>query len=170
MALSVGLGFVNEYWAEKAAEALHSQSRHQTVVVRDGRRSLTDVVDLVPGHVVDLKLGDLVPADIRLLHVTGMEADEAILTGESAPVEKPPRRSRRMHHWQNSPVVIAAGRGVQQPGSRVARRMSRCKVLVKRLVCIEDLGDVDVLFTDKTGTLTLGRIDYASHSHRWQQP
>jgi magnesium-transporting ATPase (P-type) len=38
--------------------------------------------------------------------------------------------------------------------------MSRCKVLVKRLVCIEDLGDVDVLFTDKTGTLTLGRIDY----------
>jgi len=41
-----------------------------------------------------------------------------------------------------------------------SRRMSRLKVLVKRLVCIEDLGDVDVLFTDKTGTLTLGRIDY----------
>ena len=38
--------------------------------------------------------------------------------------------------------------------------MSRRKVLVKRLVCIEDLGDVDVLFTDKTGTLTMGRIDY----------
>ena len=41
-----------------------------------------------------------------------------------------------------------------------SRRMSRRKVLVKRLVCIEDLGNVDVLFTDKTGTLTLGRIDY----------
>lgn len=41
-----------------------------------------------------------------------------------------------------------------------SRRMSRRKVLVKRLVCIEDLGDVDVLFTDKTGTLTRGRIDY----------
>src|SRR5665213_1531309 len=41
-----------------------------------------------------------------------------------------------------------------------SRRMSHRKVLVKRLVCIEDLGNVDVLFTDKTGTLTLGRIDY----------
>ncbi|MDQ1635971.1 MAG: P-type Mg2+ transporter, partial [Frankiaceae bacterium] len=41
-----------------------------------------------------------------------------------------------------------------------SRRMSRVKVLVKRLVCIEDLGDVDVLFTDKTGTLTEGRIDF----------
>ena len=41
-----------------------------------------------------------------------------------------------------------------------SRRMSRRKVLVKRLVCIEDLGDVDVLFTDKTGTLTAGRIDF----------
>jgi Mg2+-importing ATPase len=42
-----------------------------------------------------------------------------------------------------------------------SRRMSRHKVLVKRLVCIDDLGNVDVLFTDKTGTLTAGLIDYA---------
>ena len=41
-----------------------------------------------------------------------------------------------------------------------SRRMSRRKVLVKRLVCIEDLGNVDVLFTDKTGTLTAGRIEF----------
>src|SRR3989442_5253664 len=41
-----------------------------------------------------------------------------------------------------------------------SRRMSRRKVLVKRLVCIEDLGDVEVLFTDKTGRLTQGRIHY----------
>ena len=43
-----------------------------------------------------------------------------------------------------------------------SRRMSRRKVLVKRLVCIEDLGNVDVLFTDKTGTLTEGRIDFSA--------
>jgi Mg2+-importing ATPase len=42
-----------------------------------------------------------------------------------------------------------------------SRRMSKRKVLVKRLVCIEDLGNVDVLFTDKTGTLTAGRIDFS---------
>ena len=43
---------------------------------------------------------------------------------------------------------------------RRARLGRKTKVLVKRLVCIEDLGNVDVLFTDKTGTLTTGRIDY----------
>jgi len=42
-----------------------------------------------------------------------------------------------------------------------SRRLAEKKVLVKRLVCIEDLGDIDLLFTDKTGTLTAGRIDYA---------
>ncbi len=45
-----------------------------------------------------------------------------------------------------------------------SRRMGRRKVLVKRLVCIEDLGNVDVLFTDKTGTLTVGRIDSCERS------
>ena len=47
-----------------------------------------------------------------------------------------------------------------------SRRMSRRKVLVKRLVCIEDLGNVDVLFTDKTGTLTAGRIDFTARRPR----
>jgi len=52
------------------------------------------------------------------------------------------------------PAVVSSGLAA---GSR---RMSRRKVLVKRLICIEDLGNVDVLFTDKTGTLTAGHIDY----------
>ena len=65
--LSVALGFVNEYRAEKAAEALHSEIHHRTVVVRDGRPATVDVTALVPGDVVELKLGDVVPADIRLL-------------------------------------------------------------------------------------------------------
>lgn len=88
VALSVGLGFVNEYRAEKAAEALHDQIRHETTVVRDGRAAAVDVTDLVPGDIVDLHLGDIVPADVRLLEVTGLACDESVLTGESLPVDK----------------------------------------------------------------------------------
>ena len=86
--LSVALGIVNEYRAEKAAEALHSEIHHYTLVVRDGRPTTVDVTALVPGDVVELKLGEVVPADIRLLQVTGLECDESVLTGESLPVDK----------------------------------------------------------------------------------
>jgi P-type Mg2+ transporter len=250
VALSIGLGFVNEYRAEKAAEALHNEIHHEAVVLRDGKPSAVDVIDLVPGDVVELRLGDIVPADIRLLDVTGLGCDESVLTGESLPVDK------------NSDVVpagtvlaeltgcalmgtvvnagsargvvvstgartefgkIAAGLSTHQLDTEFqvglrkfsmllvyvagalttsifvlnvvlhkpimdallfslaiavgitpqllpavvssslaagSRRMNKRKVLVKRLVCIEDLGNVDMLFTDKTGTLTAGRIDY----------
>ena len=250
LALSVGLGFGNEYRAEKAADALHSQIRHETVVVRNGRAGRVDVVDLVPGDIVDLALGDLVPADIRLLTTTGLGCDEGVLTGESSPVNKAigevPQGTALaeltgcalmgtvVHAGSGRGVVVATGADTEfgkiaagldthqldtqfQVGLRRfsmllvyvagtltttifvlnvllhkpildallfslaiavgitpqllpavvssslaagSRRMSRRKVLVKRLVCIEDLGDVDVLFTDKTGTLTLGHIDY----------
>ena len=87
---SVGLGFVNEYKAEKAAEALHSSIRHRCVVLRDGHPRTTDVTELVPGDVVDLQLGQVVPADLRLLATAGLECDESVLTGESLPAEKTP--------------------------------------------------------------------------------
>ncbi|MFJ1938213.1 magnesium-translocating P-type ATPase [Kitasatospora sp. NPDC088160] len=250
VAVSVGLGFVNEYRAEKAAEALHSQIRHTTVAVRDGRAVSVDVTALVPGDLVELHLGDIVPADLRLLEVTGLECDESLLTGESLPVDKgtaavpagTPLAELSGCALMGTVVrtggargvvvstgartefgKIAAGLGTHQLDTEFqvglrrfslllvyvagalttsifvinvalhkpiidallfslaiavgitpqllpavvstslaagSRRMSRRKVLVKRLVCIEDLGDVDVLFTDKTGTLTLGRIDY----------
>ena len=55
VALSVGLGFVNEYRAEKAAEALHAQIRHEAPVIRDGRPVEVDVTALVPGDMVELQ-------------------------------------------------------------------------------------------------------------------
>jgi Mg2+-importing ATPase len=250
IAVSVGLGFVNEYRAEKAADALHSQIHHTALVHRDGGRVTLDVTALVPGDVVDLRLGDIVPADVRLVEVSGLECDESILTGESLPVAKDvdvvalgtplaelsgcALMGTVVHGGSGVGIVVATGTHTQfgaiatglsthqldtgfQIGLRKfslllvyvataltvtifginvvlhrpildallfslaiavgitpqllpavvstslaagSARMSRRKVLVKRLVCIEDLGDVDVLFTDKTGTLTLGRIDY----------
>ncbi|MCU1574009.1 MAG: Mg(2+) transport ATPase, P-type, partial [Micrococcaceae bacterium] len=88
--VSVGLGFTNEFRAERAAEALHSRVRHTVVVLRDGNAREIDVVDLVPGDVVRLGLGAIIPADIRLLTGEELLCDDSILTGESLPVEKTP--------------------------------------------------------------------------------
>lgn len=247
----MGLGFANEYRAERTAASLHAQVSHDAVVVRHGDVVRVDVTDLVPGDVVLLTLGEVVPADLRLVTVAGLECDESVLSGESQPVEKtaePVSASASLaeltgcalmgtvvHAGGARGVVVATGSrtelGAVATGLRThqsdtefqlglrrfslllvrvagalttvilvvnvllhrplleallfslaiavgitpqllpavvstslaagSRQMGRRKVLVKRLVCIEDLGDVDLLFTDKTGTLTAGRIDFA---------
>jgi Mg2+-importing ATPase len=250
--VSVGLGFTNEFRAERAAEALHDQVRHQVVVMRDGTARKVDVVEVVPGDVVHLSLGAIVPADIRLLSCNDLLCDEGILTGESLPVTKDPAPTgvdagvgdltscvlmgTIIQSGSCTGVVVATGGraefgrialglGERQPQTdfqlglsrfsllllQVAialttlifvanlllhrpliesllfslaiavgitpqllpavvstslatgtRALARRKVLVKRLVCIEDLGDMDVLVTDKTGTLTEGHISFTS--------
>ena len=248
LVVSIGLGFVNEYRAERASAELHSRVRHTAMVRRDGHTTRLDVNALVPGDVIELSLGELVPADVRLMKVNGLECNESILTGESAAAEKsdlPVAGDTTLADASDlafmgtvvsagaaTAVVyatglraqfgqIAAGLGERQPETdfqiglrrfsylllQVAliltvlilvtnlllhrpvieavlfslaiavgitpqllpavvstslatgsRRLAKCKVLVKRLVCIEDLGDIDVLITDKTGTLTDGRV------------
>ncbi|GAP55604.1 calcium-transporting ATPase type 2C member 2, partial [Arthrobacter sp. Hiyo6] len=88
--VSVGLGFTNEFRAERAAEALHSRVTHRAVAVRDGMPQEVDVTALVPGDVVHLGLGAIIPADIRLLTSKDLLCDESILTGESMPAGKDP--------------------------------------------------------------------------------
>ena len=83
MAMSIGLSFFNEYRSEKAVEALHSQIRHLAFVDRDGEPAEVVVTEIVPGDIVHLRVGDVVPADLRLLDVHGLECDESVLTGES---------------------------------------------------------------------------------------
>jgi Mg2+-importing ATPase len=248
LAVSVGLGFANEYRAERATAAMHARIRHSAVARRDGQFTKVDVTDLVTGDIVRLQLGEVVPADIRLIDVNGLECNESILTGESVATEKsaqPAAASSTATDAGNLAFMgtvvsageatgvvyatganaefgrIAAGLSERQPETsfqrglrhfsylllRVAltltvviivtnlllrrplidsalfglaiavgitpqllpavvstslaagsRRLARLKVLVKRLVCIEDLGDVDILVTDKTGTLTDGRL------------
>jgi P-type Mg2+ transporter len=63
--LSVGLGVINEYRAARAADLLHDEVRRQATAWRDGSPVRIDVAGLVPGDVVDLRLGDIVPADLR---------------------------------------------------------------------------------------------------------
>jgi P-type Mg2+ transporter len=245
---SIALGFINEYRAERATAALHSSVHHTARVRRDGKFIEVEVADLVIGDVISLALGEAVPADVRLIGVTGLECNESILSGESTPAEKWPNEVTHAGALTDSTNLafmgtivsagggvgvvyatgvraefgrIAAGLGERHPetGFQVglrrfsylllwvaltltafilivnvllgrpliqsmlfalaiavgitpqllpavvstslatgSRRLAKLKVLVKRLVCIEDLGDVDVLFTDKTGTLTEGHI------------
>lgn len=86
--LAVLLGFVQEYRAERALEALSRMAAPTAAVLRDGQEVVIPASKLVPGDVVLLRTGDRVPADLRLLETINLQCDEAALTGESVPVEK----------------------------------------------------------------------------------
>ena len=85
---AVLLGFIQEYKAEKAIEALRDMAAPQARVRRDGVDQLINATDIVPGDILLLHAGDRVAADCRLLHSNNLRANEASLTGESLPSEK----------------------------------------------------------------------------------
>ena len=249
IALSVILGFYNEYKAEKIVENLRDNVSIKAVVTRDGKACQIDSKLLVPGDLVTVYVGDISPADIRLVRSKELQADEATFTGESFPVEKTSEHltlvspmpqqlinylfmGTVVSHGNGQGVVVSTGkntylgsisrsltrphpetefqRGIRKYGNmlmtltfalsvgifalnalvghklidsllfslavavglvpelmpaivtvslaRGASRMAKVKVIVKRLVSIEDFGNMDVLCTDKTGTLTEGKI------------
>lgn len=82
------LGFVQEYRAEQAVEALKAMVSPHVLVLRGGKEESIDSKDLVPGDIVLLDAGSRVPADCRLIEAANLEVDEAALTGESRPVSK----------------------------------------------------------------------------------
>src|SRR5687767_3836333 len=88
---AVVLGFLQEYRAERAIEALRELAAPAATVIRAGRERDVSARDLVPGDVIVLATGDKVPADVRLIEAVNLQTNEAALTGESAPVEKQTR-------------------------------------------------------------------------------
>ncbi|MFH2111310.1 MAG: cation-transporting P-type ATPase [Candidatus Bathyarchaeota archaeon] len=82
------LGFVQEYRAEQAVEALKAMVSPHVLVLRGGKEESIDSKDLVPGDIVLLDAGSRVPADCRLIEAANLEVDEAALTGESRSVSK----------------------------------------------------------------------------------
>ena len=85
---AVILGFIQEFRAERAIEALREMAAPNATVIRDGREQRIPARELVPGDLVVLATGDKVPADARLTEAINLQTIEAPLTGESAPVEK----------------------------------------------------------------------------------
>ncbi|KAI9925363.1 hypothetical protein AWENTII_011839 [Aspergillus wentii] len=86
--LNIVVGFFQEYAAEKTMQSLHSLSSPTGTVSRGGQTLSVPSAEIVPGDMVELKTGDTVPADIRLVEAVNFETDEALLTGESLPVQK----------------------------------------------------------------------------------
>ncbi|MGZ3461503.1 MAG: cation-translocating P-type ATPase, partial [Archangium sp.] len=86
--LNTLIGFVQEFRAGKAIEALTRMVPENTPVLREGRKVTVPAAALVPGDVVLLASGDKVPADVRLLAARNLKVEEAALTGESVPSEK----------------------------------------------------------------------------------
>ena len=252
--LSVLLNFFMEFQARHAIEAIRKQVATTAAVLRDGKEQELPIAVLVPGDIVRLNAGDLVPADARLIEAKDLHVRESALTGESLPVQKtvsdlPAGRhavgdatnsvflGTAVQTGMASVVIVSTGkktafgaiaerlaarppetefaRGIRGFGLMItrvtlllvlfvllvnlvlhrpllesflfsvalavgmtpemmpmiitvtlaqgARRMTKKKVLVKQLSAIEDFGSIEILCSDKTGTLTEGEIVLDRH-------
>jgi Mg2+-importing ATPase len=244
---SSALGFFQEYRAANTVASLQARLSHTVPVLRNGAPLEMPAAELVPGDVVPLKAGSMVPADGVVLAANSLHVDEAPLTGESFPAEKltatgdmlaasallhmgtsvrsgagtmivtstgaATEYARIATHARGLEADTSFARGIRRFGmlmtwtmvvivlvilpvnlllgrpivesvlfaaalavgltpellpaivtvtlSRGAWQLARAKVLVRRLVAIENLGAIDVLCTDKTGTLTEGQLKVA---------
>ena len=88
LVLNAVLSVVQEFKAEKSLDALQKMTVPHALVLREGKQSIIEATDLVPGDIVYLEAGDRIPADLRLFEVTDLRIQESVLTGESEPVGK----------------------------------------------------------------------------------
>ncbi len=96
--LNMVLGIYQENSAEKALAALQSMNAHLTTVIRDGVRMQVDATELVPGDIIEIVAGDMIPADARIISSSSLQVEESALTGESVPVEKTQMRLFQKKH------------------------------------------------------------------------
>jgi Ca2+-transporting ATPase len=115
--LNAILGFIQEYKAEKAIEALKKLGSLKADVIRDGKLQKIDAAKLVPGDIIQLEEGTKIPADARLIEVIELKTLEAALTGESTPSSKEltlvesKKGIADQHNMVFSGTSISAGRG-----------------------------------------------------------
>ena len=243
MALSIILGFANEYQAEQVVNDLIKRITFNVSIIRGGVKMEVGAKDIRIGDEVSLHPGSIIPADIRLTLSESLEINESVLTGESLPVNKHDGDSVFMGTvvtgGNGHGIVIAIGMDTKfgkisslvskvkpqtefQKGLRDfstllakiagimvflvigagfllhhplidtilfaltiaigitpellplivslslsygARKLAKKDVIVKQFVSIEDLGNMEVLCTDKTGTLTEGKISLTSYQN-----
>jgi Ca2+-transporting ATPase len=120
---AVLLGFVQEYRAERAIEALRQMAAPTATVLRDEEEIEIPARDVVPGDVMLLRAGDKVPADVRLIESVNLQIEEAALTGESVPVEK------HITPLANSELALGDRRNMAYAGTAVTYGRGRAVVV-----------------------------------------
>lgn len=119
--LNAIIGTIEERRAQSSLEALNKMSSPKTKVFRDGQTEEIDSVEIVPGDIVVLDTGDIIPADMRLIEAVNLKVQESALTGESVPVEKStsvlddeeiPLGDRTNMAFSTSVVTYGRGKGV----------------------------------------------------------
>ncbi|MCW5704025.1 MAG: HAD-IC family P-type ATPase, partial [Bradyrhizobium sp.] len=142
------IGFVQEGRAEQAMDAIRHMLAPRASVLRDGKRVGVDAAEIVPGDMVLLEAGERVPADLRLTSSSGLRIEEAVLTGESVPVDKvtsaveqaAPLGERSSMAFSGTLVAAGTGRGVAvRTGSdteigRISSMLSKIEVLTTPMV------------------------------------
>ncbi|XP_017974092.1 PREDICTED: ATPase 11, plasma membrane-type isoform X2 [Theobroma cacao] len=162
------ISFIEENNAGNAAAALMARLAPKAKVLRDGKWSEEDASVLVPGDIISIKLGDIIPADARLLQGDPLKIDQSALTGESLPVTKHPGHGiysgSTCKQGEIEAVVIATG--VHTFFGKAAHLVETTThvghfqqgAITKRMTAIEEMAGMDVLCSDKTGTLTLNKL------------
>ncbi len=120
--VTVVVGYSREYQAQAAAGALRARIRVQCTGIRDGSAHRIPVEEVVPGDLVDLTGGSLVPADALVVDATDFYVSEAVLTGESLPATKRPGIGRTIHR---SPPIPRDSRAPSRIGSERAPTRAR---------------------------------------------
>ncbi|XVE97516.1 hypothetical protein REPUB_Repub03eG0026100 [Reevesia pubescens] len=174
-------GFIEENNAGNAAAALMAGLAPKTKVLRDGKWGEQDASILVPGDVISVKLGDIIPANARLLEGDALKIDQSALTSESLPVTKNPgdgvfsestckqvmypiQNMRCRYGIDNLLVLLIGGIPIAMPiilSVTMAigfHRLSQQGAITKRMTAIEEMTGMDVLCSDKIRTLTLNKL------------
>ena len=142
------IGFIQEGRAENAMNAIRQMLAPKSSVLRDGERCSIDSTSLVPGDIVLLEAGDRIPADLRLIETASLRVEEAILTGESVPVDKAtkpvardaPIADRTCMAFSGTLVAAGAGRGVvvatavETEIGRISGMLARIETLTTPLI------------------------------------
>jgi magnesium-transporting ATPase (P-type) len=144
VAINAVIGFVQEGKAEAALEAIRAMISPKASVLRQGRRMSIDAADVVPGDILLLEAGDRVTADVRLIKARNLRIDEAMLTGESVPVEKAtdavpessPLGDRRSMAFSGTLVTAGQGSGLVV-ATGPASELGRISTLLGRVQQLE---------------------------------